>query len=53
MSNEIELYGPVAIVNLVERVGKEAVVGDAYADHICTYNNEQITYITFDLHHYW
>lgn len=53
LSEEIEKYGPVVIVNLVERAGKEAVVGDAYTDHICSFNNEQITYVTFDLHHYW
>ena len=53
LSEEIELYGPVAIVNLVERTGKEAVVGDEYADHVCSFNNEKIIYITFDLHYYW
>lgn len=53
LNEETEKYGPVVIVNLVERSGKEAVVGDAYTDHICSFNNEQITYVTFDLHHYW
>lgn len=53
ISEEIELYGPVAIVNLVERTGIEAVVGDEYADHISSFNNEKITYIAFDLHYYW
>ncbi|XP_065213793.1 phosphatidylinositide phosphatase SAC2 isoform X2 [Planococcus citri] len=52
LSEEIEMYGPVAIVNLVERTGKEAVVGDEYAEHICSFDNEKITYITFDLHYY-
>lgn len=43
----------MVVVNLVERSGREAVVGDAYADHICTLDSESLTYVTFDIHHYW
>ncbi|XP_063228378.1 phosphatidylinositide phosphatase SAC2 [Bacillus rossius redtenbacheri] len=49
---EQSLYGPVCIVNLVEQMGKEKVIWDAYTDHIVSYNNPSITYATFDFHEY-
>ncbi|KAE8740672.1 hypothetical protein FOCC_FOCC013820 [Frankliniella occidentalis] len=47
---ELNIYGPVTVVNLVEQCGKERVIWDAYTDHILLYNSPQLTYATFDFH---
>ncbi|KAH8271350.1 hypothetical protein KR018_007362 [Drosophila ironensis] len=51
-AKELETYGRVCIVNLVEQSGKEKLIGDAYADHVIKYNNELMIYVTFDFHDY-
>ena len=50
---EIETYGPICIVNLVEQTGKEKIIWDAYTNHVLAYNEPKITYATFDFHEYW
>jgi len=52
-TKELETYGRVCIVNLVEQSGKEKTIGDAYADHVIKFNNELMIYVTFDFHEYW
>ncbi|XP_016961022.1 phosphatidylinositide phosphatase SAC2 isoform X1 [Drosophila biarmipes] len=51
-TKELEIYGRVCIVNLVEQSGKEKTIGDAYADHVVKFNNERMIYVTFDFHDY-
>ncbi|XP_034249540.1 phosphatidylinositide phosphatase SAC2 isoform X2 [Thrips palmi] len=51
-NGELDIYGPVAVVNLVEQSGKERIIWDAYTDHILLYNSPQLTYATFDFHEY-
>ncbi|XP_017081973.1 phosphatidylinositide phosphatase SAC2 isoform X4 [Drosophila eugracilis] len=51
-TKELETYGRVCIVNLVEQSGKEKTIGDAYADHVIKFNNERMIYVTFDFHDY-
>ncbi|KAH8357220.1 hypothetical protein KR084_010037 [Drosophila pseudotakahashii] len=51
-TKELETYGRVCIVNLVEQSGKEKTIGDAYADHVVKFNNELMIYVTFDFHDY-
>jgi len=50
---ELTLYGPVCIVNLVEQTGKEKIIWEAYSNHVYNYNHSDITYTTFDFHEYW
>ncbi|CAL1673573.1 unnamed protein product [Lasius platythorax] len=49
---ELELYGPVCIVNLVEQSGKEKIIWEAYSNYVFNYNHSDITYTTFDFHEY-
>ncbi|XP_012222775.2 phosphatidylinositide phosphatase SAC2 isoform X1 [Linepithema humile] len=49
---ELVLYGPICIVNLVEQFGKERIIWEAYSNHVFNYNNSAITYTTFDFHEY-
>ncbi|XP_012527585.2 phosphatidylinositide phosphatase SAC2 isoform X2 [Monomorium pharaonis] len=49
---ELELYGPICIVNLVEQAGKEKIIWEAYSNHVFNYNHSDITYTTFDFHEY-
>ncbi|KRK03049.1 phosphatidylinositide phosphatase SAC2 isoform X2 [Drosophila yakuba] len=51
-TKEMENYGRVCIVNLVEQSGKEKTIGDAFADHVIKYNNDRLIYVTFDFHDY-
>ncbi|XP_012345274.1 phosphatidylinositide phosphatase SAC2 isoform X2 [Apis florea] len=51
-TEELGLYGPVYIVNLVEQTGKEKIIWEAYSNHVLNYNNPDITYTTFDFHEY-
>jgi len=50
---ELSVYGPVCVVNLMEHVGKERIIWEAYTDHILAYNSPQLTYASFDFHEYW
>ncbi|XP_076758367.1 phosphatidylinositide phosphatase spermathreecae isoform X2 [Xylocopa sonorina] len=51
-TEELSLYGPICIVNLVEQTGKEKVIWEAYSNHLINYNHPDITYTTFDFHEY-
>ncbi|XP_020298278.1 phosphatidylinositide phosphatase SAC2 isoform X2 [Pseudomyrmex gracilis] len=49
---ELALYGPICIVNLVEQSGKEKIIWEAYSNHVFNYNHADIMYTTFDFHEY-
>ncbi|XP_043601331.1 phosphatidylinositide phosphatase SAC2 isoform X2 [Bombus pyrosoma] len=51
-TEELGLYGPICIMNLVEQTGKEKVIWEAYSNHVLNYNHPDITYTTFDFHEY-
>uniref|UniRef100_B3NZZ3 GG24675 n=1 Tax=Drosophila erecta TaxID=7220 RepID=B3NZZ3_DROER len=51
-TKEMDNYGRVCIVNLVEQSGKEKTIGDAYAEHVIKFNNDRLIYVTFDFHDY-
>ncbi|KAK2581072.1 hypothetical protein KPH14_006114 [Odynerus spinipes] len=51
-TEELSLYGPICIVNLVEQTGKEKIIWEAYSNHVLNYNHPDITYTTFDFHEY-
>lgn len=50
---EIQKYGPICIVNLIEQTGKEKIIFDAYSQNVLQFNNPFITYVTYDFHEYW
>ncbi|CAG7829428.1 unnamed protein product [Allacma fusca] len=47
---EEAIYGPITAVNLVEKGGKEKVVGDAYLEYVIRYNSPNVSYFAFDFH---
>ncbi|XP_033324961.1 phosphatidylinositide phosphatase spermathreecae isoform X2 [Megalopta genalis] len=51
-TEELQLYGPVCIVNLVEQAGKEKIVWEVYSNHVINYNHPDVTYTSFDFHEY-
>lgn len=51
-AEQLSIYDQVSVITLVELIGKERVIGNAYLDHILDYNSNKITYITFDFHEY-
>ncbi|XP_043462644.1 phosphatidylinositide phosphatase SAC2 [Leptopilina heterotoma] len=51
-TEELNCYGPICIVNLVEQAGKEKVIWESYCNHVLNYNHPDLTYATFDFHEY-
>lgn len=41
------------LISLVDEVGKENLLNDAFYEHVVKYNSPQLTYITFDFHEFW
>lgn len=52
-NSELDLYGPICIVNLVEQAGKERIIWEAYSNHVMKMDNPDLIYATFDFHEYW
>ncbi|XP_028414935.1 phosphatidylinositide phosphatase SAC2-like [Dendronephthya gigantea] len=52
LEKELALFKNVTIINLVEQSGREQVLYDAFMEHIITYNNNFLAYVTFDFHEY-
>uniref|UniRef100_A0A023EYP6 Putative inositol-145-triphosphate 5-phosphatase synaptojanin inp51/inp52/inp53 family n=1 Tax=Triatoma infestans TaxID=30076 RepID=A0A023EYP6_TRIIF len=50
IQEELNIYGPICIVNLVEQTGKEKVIWEGFTEQVMQYNSEVITYATFDFH---
>uniref|UniRef100_A0A8D8RUA9 Phosphatidylinositide phosphatase SAC2 n=1 Tax=Cacopsylla melanoneura TaxID=428564 RepID=A0A8D8RUA9_9HEMI len=50
--NQLSLYEKVIVVNLVEQLGKESIIFNAYTQHVLSLNNEQLVYVSFDFHEY-
>jgi hypothetical protein len=48
--DQIAMYGPQIIVNLVNKHGYEKPMADAYRHVVALLNNENIRYIHFDFH---
>ena len=53
MKSQLDQYGKIAVVNLVDQAGKEKVIQDAFLKHIVQFNHNQVTYVAFDFHEYW
>ncbi|XP_018575995.1 phosphatidylinositide phosphatase SAC2 isoform X2 [Anoplophora glabripennis] len=51
-NKEVQKYGPMCIINLIEQSGKEKVIFDAYSHQVLQYNSPFLTYVTFDFHEY-
>ncbi|XP_015785498.1 phosphatidylinositide phosphatase SAC2 [Tetranychus urticae] len=47
---EFAIYGREVIINLIERWGRERVVGEAYLNHTVNFDSPLLTYVSFDFH---
>jgi hypothetical protein len=52
-AEELSIYKKVHIISLVELVGREKIISDAFLNHVLEYNSSDLSYITFDFHEYW
>ncbi|XP_046742174.1 phosphatidylinositide phosphatase SAC2 isoform X2 [Diprion similis] len=50
--DELSLYGPICVINLVEQTGKEKIIWEAYSNHLLMFDHPDLTYATFDFHEY-
>lgn len=53
MEEELGVYDRLVIVNLVEKSGKEKVLGDAYVKNVLKFNSNKLVYVAFDFHEKW
>ena len=50
---EFDLYdGPITCLNLVEKSGREKVIGDAYLDSALALDRTDMNFVYFDFHEY-
>ncbi|XP_066277216.1 phosphatidylinositide phosphatase SAC2-like isoform X2 [Branchiostoma lanceolatum] len=47
---QFDTYGSQVVANLVDQVGREKVIADAFLTHILNLDSPKLTYITFDFH---
>lgn len=47
---EFALYYSVIAISLIERNGRESIIGDAYLNCVLDFDSEKLSYITFDFH---
>lgn len=47
---EFALYDKVMAISLIERNGRESVIGDAYLNCVLDFDSDKLTYVTFDFH---
>ena len=51
--NEFDLYGsPITCVSLVEKSGREKIIGDAYLDNALLFNRPDLNFVYFDFHEF-
>ena len=41
------------IFNIVEELGRESLLGDAFIEQLAELNTPNLTYVQFDFHEYW
>jgi hypothetical protein len=47
-------YTPrVVLINLVEEIGRESLLGDAFLEQSAALDSGNTTYVQFDFHEYW
>jgi len=49
---QIEMYGPVSCVSLVDRNGREKILSDVFLDNIIAFNEPDVAFVSFDFHEY-
>jgi len=49
---QLDLYGPVNCISLVERNGREKILSDVFVENILTLNQPDVSFISFDFHEY-
>ena len=50
VDSEIERYGSLHCVSLVDQTGREKVIADAYLDQALAYDSDRLTFTAFDFH---
>lgn len=43
----------VVAISLIEQTGREKVLKDSYKHHVVKFDDQRLTYVTFDFHDYW
>jgi len=49
---QIEMYGPVTCVSLVDRNGREKILSDVFLENIIAFNEPDVAFVSFDFHEY-
>ena len=49
----MDTYGKICVVSLVEKIGKEKIIGDAFEKQILMHDSPDLAYAAFDFHDNW
>jgi len=49
---QIDMYGPVTCVSLVDRNGREKILSDVFLENILFLNEPDVSFVSFDFHEY-
>ena len=49
---QLDLYGPVTCISLVDRSGREKVLSDYFVENILALNEPDVSFVSFDFHEY-
>ncbi|XP_065583548.1 phosphatidylinositide phosphatase SAC2-like [Artemia franciscana] len=49
-NREVDTYGKICVVSLVEKIGKEKIIGDAFEKQILMHDSPDLAYAAFDFH---
>ena len=47
---QLEMYGPISCISLVERSGREKVLSDVFLDNLTKLEEEDVSFVSFDFH---
>ena len=52
--HEFAIYeGDTIAINLIEKTGREKILGDAFLDYSIKMDDARLAYVSFDFHDYW
>lgn len=49
---QLDMYGPITCISLVDRSGREKILSDVFVENILTLNEPDVSFVSFDFHEY-
>ncbi|EDV22880.1 uncharacterized protein TRIADDRAFT_58545 [Trichoplax adhaerens] len=52
-SELVSIYGDLIIISLIDHIGREKIIHDAFMKNIISYDSSNLTFVSFDFHEHW